>query len=173
VNPLNRPPLIRRTTTSKRGKIRVPRLDIRLLLRQSRNRVVRQTQSIFHDLTRRQRQPLRHRDVGELGRLQHLQEDDIFRPGILNVVAARCGDVSHVARGVVKCLAGRGRGKYGYARTAGEEIVPFVGGRVPVDFAHGARLNGHESGGEMGGDGKGGRVDDLDRTAGDHIGFLL
>lgn len=42
-----------------------------------------------------------------------------------------------------------------------------------MHFAHCARLNGHECGGEIGSNGEGGCVDDFYGTAGDSVGLLL
>jgi len=44
---------------------------------------------------------------------------------------------------------------------------------MPVDFAHCTGLDGDECGAELGGDGEGLRVDDLDGTAIDFVGRLL
>lgn len=55
----------------------------------------------------------------------------------------------------------------------GKHMYPFVRGRVPVHFAHGAGLDGYQRGGEAACDGEGLRVEDLDGAAGDAVGLSL
>ena len=128
---------------------------------------------ILYNLRRRQPKPLINTNIRKLGRLQHLEEDHVFRARVFDVVALRHGDVSHVAGLEIERAGGFGCGEEGDAGGALEEEIPLVGGEMPVDFAHGARLHDDKGGGEVVGDGEGGGISDFDGAAGDSVRCLL
>lgn len=106
-------------------------------------------------------------------RLQHLYKHEVLVARVLDVVAVRLGEVRDVARAVVE-RGGLVRGReQGRAALALDEEAPLVARRVPVDLAHAAGLHGHHGGGEVGGDGEGQRVDDLDAAPGHLVRGLL
>lgn len=82
-------------------------------------------------------------------------------------------DVTYTSGSEVKGASGLRSLENGDSAAALEEVAPFVGGGVPVDFADGAGLDDDEGGGEVLGDGEGGRVEDLDGAAGDGVWLLL
>ena len=170
--------------------------DVRFIFRQIGNDIVGQLQRILDDLRRRQAEPLRYRDIchGAKGsawidrssaastlrirtavvrRLQNFQVDHVHVPRVLDVVAVREGDISHVTFCEIERPRGRGGGEDADAGLAGDEEVPLVAGGVPVDLAHGARLDRDKGGTEVVRDGESGRVDDFDRAARDHVRLLL
>lgn len=79
------------------SQVQVARLEQGLVLGQRVQGLVGQVQSVLYDLARRQGQPLRDTDVGEFGRLQDLEEDDILGSGVLDVVRLCCRDVANIA----------------------------------------------------------------------------
>lgn len=87
-------------TEKPRGTLR----STNLLLRQVIQSRIRQMEVVLDDLLRRQCQPLRHTDIRELGLLQHLEEDDVFGAGVLDVMGVRCGNVADVSSSIVECL---------------------------------------------------------------------
>lgn len=89
-------------------------------------------QRVLNNLFRRQSQPLRDRDVRELRRLQHLQQHHILAACVLDIMAGCHGNVSNVARSIVKGLRAGWGLVDGDARGAREEEVPLVAVGVPV-----------------------------------------
>ena len=130
-------------------------------------------QVVLDNLLRSQSQPLSDRNVRELGSLENLEENQINITSVLNIVAVGSGDVAHTSGSEVKGASGLGGLEDSDSAAALEEVAPFVGGGVPVDFADGAGLDDDEGGGEVLGDGEGGRVEDLDGAAGDGVWLLL
>ena len=75
------------------------------------------------------------------------------------------GNITDVAGGEVEGARGLRSGEGGYASVACKEKIPFVGGQVPVDFAHGTWGNGEKGSGEVVCNGEDGWVGDFDRAA--------
>ena len=157
----------------RRRHIRIALHNVRLRLGQLRNHIVGQVQRVLDNLRRRQAKPLVHGDVGELGRLQDLEQHEVVRARVLNVMAGRLRNVADAAGIVVERPGALRRLEDGDASRPGEEKVPLVAGEMPVELAHGARLDGDERGAEHAGDGEGGRVEDLDGAAFDLVWLLL
>jgi hypothetical protein len=111
--------------------------------------------------------------TSELVCLQHLEEEQVLVPGILNIVTVRLRKVSHVPGAVVKRRGRTGCREQRGAALATDEKCPLIAGRMPVDLAHPARLDGHDSRREITGDGEGDGIHDLDGSAGDFVGGLL
>jgi hypothetical protein len=128
---------------------------------------------VLDNLLRSQSQPLSNRNIGELGRLENLEENQINVASVLDIVAVGSGDVANASGSEVKGASGLGGLEDGNSAASLEEVTPFVRGGVPVDFADGAGLDDDKGGGEVLGDGEGGRVEDLDGTAGDSVWLLL
>jgi len=128
---------------------------------------------VLDNLLRSQSQPLSHRNVRELGRLENLEENQINITSVLDIVTVGSGDVSNTSGSEVKGASRLGGLENGDSAAALEEVAPFVGGGVPVNFADGAGLDDDEGGGEVLGDREGGRVEDLDGTTGDGMWLLL
>jgi hypothetical protein len=80
------------------------------------------------------------------------QRFDIVGQGLLNV--------AHVAGFEIHGAGAASGGKDGHAALAREEVLPFVGVRVPVQFANTARLDGDDGGCDRGGYLERARVDD-------------
>ena len=72
------------------------------------------------------------------------------------------GNVTDVAGTVVERLGAGGCLVDCQASGAGDEEVPFVALGVPVEFTHGAGVDGQEGRAEVGGSRESGRVDDFD-----------
>ena len=106
-------------------------------------------------------------------RLQHLDENEVDVARVLDVVAVRLGEVRDVARAEVERRGRVRRREQRPTALALDEEAPLVARRVPVDLAQGAGLHGHQGGREVGGDGEGQRVDDLDAAAGHLVCGLL
>jgi hypothetical protein len=165
--PLERPREVRLS------QVRVTRRDVLLIFWQIVQDVIRQAQRVLQHLLGRQAHPLRDRDVVELGRLQDLDHDDVVVAHVLDVVAVGLRDVADVAGLVVEgARAARGDERR-HARASRDEEVPLVGRQVPVDLAHGAWADGDERGRDVGGDGEGLGVEDLDLAAFDAQRLLL
>ena len=82
--------------------------EVRFVLWQIIQNLIRQIQSVLYNLLRCQPEPLRHGNVCELRRLENLQQHDIVAAGILNVMAESHWDVSHVTGPVIESLRTRG-----------------------------------------------------------------
>lgn len=106
-------------------------------------------------------------------RLQHLQKHQLLIPRILDIMAARLREIPHITSAIIKRRGGTRRLEQGRPPLAADEKGPLVATGMPVDLAHAAGLHGDDGGGEVRGDGEGGRVDDLDGAAGDLVGRLL
>ncbi|CAF3470013.1 unnamed protein product [Fusarium graminearum] len=103
-------------------------------------------QVVLDNLSRRQSQPLRYRDVRELGRLENLKENQIRVSGVLDIVAVGSWDVSNSSGCKVKGACRLGCFEDGHAAASLEEVAPFIGSRVPVDFADCSGLDHDKSG---------------------------
>lgn len=128
---------------------------------------------ILDNLLGGEAQPLGDGNVVVAVRLQDLEVHDVGVASVLDVVAHGHGNIPDVAGLEVERARAFWRREDGHARLAADEVVPFVGRCVPVELTHGARLDGEEGGGEVGGYGEGLRVEDLDAAAGDFVGGLL
>lgn len=128
---------------------------------------------VLNNLFGCEREPLRRADIGKLGSLQHLQKDDVLIARVFNIVACRHWNVPNAAGREVKSACGLGCLEHCDACRALKKVVPFRRRRVPVDLTHGAGLNSHERSGKVGRQGKGSRVNDLDRATRNFIRLLL
>jgi hypothetical protein len=86
------------TTAGQGRQVGIARLDQGLVLGQLVERLVRQVQRVLDYLTRRKGKPLGQTDICELGRLEHLKEDDVFSTRVLNIVRVGRLNVADVAR---------------------------------------------------------------------------
>jgi len=156
-----------------RAEILIPRQNERLDLRKPVQGILTEAQMITDDMLGRQTQPLRNTDVLVASRLQNLKVHQIRGTRVLEVVRVRYGYVAHIAGVEVEGLRCLGRYEDGQTALAGDYEVPFVGGCMPVEFAHGARLDREEGGGEVCGGWEGRGIQDLDAAAGNLVWRLL
>lgn len=157
----------------QRGHVERALLDVLLLLGEALPETLRDIEVVLDDLLGGEGEPLRGADIRKFGRLQDLEEDDVLGAGVLDVVAGSLRDVAHAAGREVEGAGRLGRLEDGDAGGPLQEVVPLGRGCVPVDLTHRAGLDDDEGGGEVGGDGEGGRVEDLDGAAGGLVGLLL
>ena len=108
-----------------------------------------------------------------MGRLQYFQIHDVRISYILDVVTIRIRNVSHISFCEIERPRLGGGSEHAHARLTGDKEVPLVAVWVPVDLAHGTRLDCHQSGAEIICDGESGRIDELDGAAGDFVGCLF
>lgn len=160
-------------SSGQRGHVKRALLDVLLLLGEVLPPALRHVKVVLDDLLGGEGKPLGGADIGKLGRLQDLEEDDVLGTSVLDVVAGRLRDVADAAGREVEGAGSLGCLEHSDAGGSLQEVVPLRGGRVPVDLAHGTRLHDYEGGGEVGRDGEGGWVEDLDGAAGGLVGLLL
>src|SRR5208282_5455066 len=92
------------------------------------------------------RQPLRQRQVLIVAAPEHLQELQVRRAGILDVVRQRFLDVAHVARLEIHGAGSPSGRKNRHASLPSVKILPFIGIRVPMQLAYAPGLQGHHRG---------------------------
>ena len=108
----------------------------------------RQIEHLTHNITRRERQPLRQTNIRDPVRLIQLDPDEIRRPRVLNIVAAVVREHRRVARLEVERARVAVADEDGRAGVASMEVQPFLGAGVPVEFAQAARTERHGGRGE-------------------------
>lgn len=128
---------------------------------------------ILHHLLGGQSEPLSGAHIGELGGLQHLEEDHVLGAGILDVVRSGLGDVSNAACREIESAGSFWGLEDSDTGRALEEVVPFGRSCVPVNLAHSTGLDGDERSGKVLSDGEGCWVENLDRSARDLVRSLL
>src|SRR6266446_10785911 len=128
------------------GPDRLCRPDRDLVLVQGIRDLLIKLQMHVQKFGRRQGQPLVQRHIGVITTLEHLEETQGRRAGVLHVMTHREGDVTDVASLIVErsCLT-RGS-KHAHARLAADVVLPFIGVWMPVQFSHSTRFDLYESG---------------------------
>lgn len=155
------------------GEVGVASLEDGLLLGEGLNNLRRDVQVVNDGLLGSQGKPLSNRDIGEVGSLQDLKEDEILSTSVLDVVSISLGDVTNITSSEIESV-GRARGLVDSSTTSTlQEVVPLVGRRVPVKLSHSTRLNSDQSSRECGSNGESGGVQNLDGTSGGFECLLL
>lgn len=100
--------------------------------------------------------------TSELVCLQHLKEEQIHVPRVLDIVTVRLREISHITSAVIKRCRRIRRREQRRAALAADEKCPLVAARMPVDLAHPAGLDCHDGCRKVTGDGESYRIDNLD-----------
>src|SRR5579875_2309111 len=90
------------------------------------------------------RQPLVQRYIGKMVTLEQFQETQPGITGVLDIMSHRKGHVPHVTRLIVESTRRTASGKYRPTSLTLNIVLPLVVIGMPVQFAHGPRLNLHQ-----------------------------
>lgn len=133
--------LLRRLRKIRLRQVLIPRHDKRLHLWQSLQRILIKPQMILHNLLRRETQPLRHTNIIIRPRLQDPLIHQIRIARILQIMGRHNRHVACIASLEVESPRSFRGDVGGETILVGDEVGPFVGGGVPVQFTHGSGLD--------------------------------
>src|SRR6478735_2382535 len=127
--------------------LRSDRHDFRLVVGESCDRGLADVEMLGNHRRRRTGDPVRQRDVGEVGASEHFEELQVGVARVLDVMPEVLLDVADVARVEVHG-DGVGAGvEHRHLPFALDPVLPFIGVGVPVHLAQSTRAYRYECGG--------------------------